>query len=317
MKRVEEGVLSSHRDPSATRFAGGTVGGSARRVARGTLAAVAVLVLAACQQVSAPPRPTATRPTIVSLNPCTDAILAQVAAPGQLLAISHYSHDPASSSMGVAAARHFRSVSGSVEEIAQLSPDVVVADSFLAPATLQALRGIGIRVVTFGSVDSVAASEGQVRDIASAAGNAPAGEQLVARIEQALAAAAPPARSSPLSTIVWESGGIVAGDHTLIADLLRRTGFVNSVAVRGMGQADYLPLEAMLIDPPQVILTTGSAYSQEDRLLAHPALARLEHTRKVPFDSTLLWCGGPTIVRAVDALARLRRELGRAPAGAI
>ena len=38
-------------------------------------------------------------PTIVSLNPCTDAILAEVADPAQLLAISHYSHDPRATSM--------------------------------------------------------------------------------------------------------------------------------------------------------------------------------------------------------------------------
>jgi iron complex transport system substrate-binding protein len=58
-----------------------------------------------------------------------------------------------------------------------------------------------------------------------------------------------------------------------------------------------------------VILATGSAQSQEDRLLAHPALAALAHTRRVPLDSALLWCGGPTIVQAVGELALIRRSL--------
>jgi iron complex transport system substrate-binding protein len=245
----------------------------------------------------------------VSLNPCSDAILAEVAAPGQLLAISHFSHDPAASSMGVAAARRFRSVSGSLEEIAQLSPDVVVADVFLPATTVQGLRDLGIRVVSTNIATSIAASTAQVRELAAVAQERAAGERLVARIDRALANAAPHRSAAPVSTIVWESGGIVAGDQTLIADLLRRTGFGNSAAARGLGQADYLPLEAMLADPPQVILATGNDVAQEDRLLAHPALAGLKGTRRFAFDTALLWCGGPTIVRAAERLTAIRMSL--------
>jgi hypothetical protein len=49
----------------------------------------------------------ASAPAIVSLNPCSDAILAEVADPGQVLALSHYSRDPRSSSMDVGLARRF------------------------------------------------------------------------------------------------------------------------------------------------------------------------------------------------------------------
>jgi iron complex transport system substrate-binding protein len=245
----------------------------------------------------------------VSLNPCSDAILAEVAVPGQLLAVSHFSHDPVSSSMGLAAAKRFRSVSGSVEEIAHLAPDVVVADVFLPATTLQGLRDLGIRVVSIGMASSVDASKAQVRELAAVAQRRAAGERLVGRIEQALARAASTTRAAPVPTIVWESGGIVAGDQTLIVDLLRRTGFVNAAPARGLGQADYLPLEAMLADPPRVILATGNDATQEDRLLAHPALAGLEGTRRFTFETGLLWCGGPTIVRAAERLAAIKVSL--------
>ena len=43
---------------------------------------------------------------IVSLNPCTDAILAKV-APDKLVGVSHYSHDPSAASMPVAQARRW------------------------------------------------------------------------------------------------------------------------------------------------------------------------------------------------------------------
>ena len=249
----------------------------------------------------------------MSLNPCSDAILAEVAAPGQLLAISHYSHDPASASMDVDLARRFPAVSGSVEEVAALSPDVVVAGSFLAPATRQALDDLGIRVVSLPMPDDVAGSIAQVRELARLAGNARAGDALVERIDKALAGAAPAgagAEAAPLQALVWESGGIVAGDATLIADLLRRAGFVNGAAARGLSQADFLPLERVVAAPPAVIFTVGDPRAQEDRMLRHPALRSLRGTARVPLESNMLWCGGPTIPRALARLSAVRRGLG-------
>ncbi|MET1754924.1 helical backbone metal receptor [Novosphingobium sp. RD2P27] len=271
--------------------------------------AVLGLALASCQQPMAEAPDLGGRPTIVSLNPCSDATLAQIAAPEQLLAVSHYSHDPTSSSMGVAAGRRFPAVSNAVEEIAEFNPDMVVADPFLSPATRQSLVDLGIEVVTIGTTDSVKTSEEQVRQLAQASGNVEEGERLIRDIRAALAKASPPLDAAPVSAIVWESGGIVAGDKTLVADLLRHTGFVNAAAARGLRQADYLPLEAVLADPPQVILTAGDPLAQENRLLGHPALEALENTERASLDSTLLWCGGPTIIRAAGRLAQIRRGL--------
>ena len=90
-------------------------------------------LLAGC---AAPPAPMPReRPTIVSLNPCTDAILAEVADREQILAISHYSQDPRGTSMELAQAREFRATGGTVEEVLALDPDVVVGSSFMEPAT--------------------------------------------------------------------------------------------------------------------------------------------------------------------------------------
>lgn len=250
------------------------------------------------------------RPTVVSLNPCADAILVEVADPEQLLAISHYSRDPASSSMDVAKAQRLRATSGSVEEIAALRPDVVVAGTFLPPASAQALKDLGIRVVQVGIADSVAQSETQVRQLAALTGNREAGEFLAGRMERALADAAPADGGKPVPAIVWQSGGIVAGDNSLIADLLRRTGFENAAAARGLKQADYIPLEAMVAHPPEVLFSAGSSHSEEDRMLAHPALQALKGTRRAQFESSLLWCGGPTIIRAAARLAEVRNGLG-------
>lgn len=250
-------------------------------------------------------------PTFVSLNPCTDAILAEVTEPGQLLAISAYSHDPSSTSMDLASARLYPAVSGSVEEVAAIGPEIVVASSFLAPATANALRELGFEVVTIPIASDLDAARGQVRQLARLAGHPELGGHLIARIDEALARAAAPPGAKPVPALVWQSGGLVAGDDTLIVDMLRHTGFTGAAGARGLSQADFLPLEQVLADPPRVVFTVGNSLAEEDRMLHHPALAGLRSIRRVPLDSSILWCGGPTIPRALDRLAEARRELER------
>jgi iron complex transport system substrate-binding protein len=238
-------------------------------------------------------------PTIVSLNPCTDAILAEVADPAQLLAISHYSHDPRATSMPISQARRFPATGGTVEEVLALDPDVVVAGSFLPPATAQAFERLGLAVETFGIVPDLAENAAQVRRLATLAGHPERGEALLRRIDDALASARHD--GPPVPALLWQQGGIVPGEATLIAALMAHTGFASHSGARGLGQGAYLPLERVLADPPQVVIAAGS-----DRLLTHPALGALEGARHERLDPSLLYCGGPTVTRTVERLAEIR-----------
>nr|WP_247718223.1 ABC transporter substrate-binding protein [Qipengyuania proteolytica] len=259
------------------------------------------LLLAGCAGEEPVRETSAGRPTIVSLNPCTDAILAEVTAPGQLLAISHYSKDPRATSMEAEVAARYRATGGTVEEVLALAPDVVVASSFIAPATRAALEDLGLEVVTFGAASTVGESEAQVRELAALAGDPDPGEALVARIDRSLAAAR--AEGSAVEAALWQPGGIVPGEQSLVGDLLSRTGFASYSAVRGMAQADYLSLEQVVADPPEVLLVAGSETGQ-----AHPVLGTLPQMRRESFDTRLLYCGGPTIIRAAQRLAEIRRS---------
>ena len=265
------------------------------------LAAIVAIALSAC---AAPPEGRrAAGPTIVSLNPCTDAILAEVTDPGQILAVSHYSHDPRASSMPLAQARRFRATDGTVEEVLALDPDVVVAGAFLPPATGQALDRLGIRVETFGIVPDLAENAAQVRRLAALAGHPERGEALLARIDAAVARARH--EGAPVTTLIWQQGGIVPGERTLITRLAAHAGFASHSAARGLGQAAYLPLEQVLADPPQLVLAAGS-----ERMLDHPVLRGLEGVRYERLEPTLLFCAGPTVIRAAQRLADIRKGIG-------
>ena len=260
------------------------------------------LLLAGCASEGPVRAPDRERPTIVSLNPCTDAILAEVAAPGQLLAISHYSKDPRATSMEPADAARYRATGGTVEEILALDPDVVVASSFIAPATRAALEDLGVEVVTFGAASTVEESLEQVRALAELAGDMTAGERLAARIDEAITRA--DAERQAIEAALWQPGGIVPGERALISDLLRRTGFASYGEARGLAQADFLALEQVVADPPEVLLVAGSDEGQR-----HPVLDQLPNMRRESFDTRLLYCGGPTIIRAAKRLTEIRRSV--------
>lgn len=260
------------------------------------------LLLSGCD--SKPPT-SSSYPTIVSLNPCTDAILAEVADPAQLLAISHYSHDPRASSMDLAAARRFRAIGGTAEEVAALAPDLVIGSSFIAPPTRTALGELGLRVEIFASPKTVEESVAQVRALAALAGHRDRGEALARRIEAAVAT--PP--GPPVEVALWQAGGIVPGKGTLVSDLLRRAGFASYAETRGMAQGDYLSLERIAADPPELLLIAGEGRGQR-----HPLLARIPGLTVARFEPKLFYCGGPSIPRA---MARLRSfETPQPPASA-
>lgn len=281
--------------------------------------ALGALALAACARVvPADGAGAAARgPRIVSLNPCSDAVLAQVADPAQIVALSFYSRDPQQTSMDLAQARRFPSTDGALESVVALHPDLVVASTYTPPATLAALRGLGLRVETVGIADSLETARAQVRSLAAWAGHPERGATMLAQIDRAVAAAAPPPGHVPIPTVLWEPGGLVPGQRTLVSDLMARAGFANFSAQRGLGQSERLPLERMLADPPRLILAVGADRGarapgdgpEEDRLLFHPALAALARTTRVPLAPNLLYCGGPTIPRLLDRLVVVRREL--------
>ncbi|MEL6708336.1 MAG: ABC transporter substrate-binding protein [Pseudomonadota bacterium] len=265
-------------------------------------------VLCGCAP-TAEPKAATDAPTFVSLNPCLDAILVEVAAPQQILALSHYSRDPNASSITSKVARRYSYTGGTAEEVLTLNPDIVLASTYMDPATRSALERSGLRVETFGSPTSVEASVEQVQSLASFTG-APARAKPLLRdlkvkrwppvVPELVHGPKWPPRSDP-SVLLWQAGEIVQGEQTLIAQLLAESGFVSHAQKRGLGQADRVALEEVLADPPDLLLVAGESAGQQ-----HKALQKLESVRIASFDPRLFYCGGPSIPFARDELAKLR-----------
>jgi iron complex transport system substrate-binding protein len=63
-------------------------------------------------------------------------------------------------------------------------------------------------------------------------------------------------------------------------------------------------LEHVLADPPRVLIVAG-----DDAMLHHPALAQLTGVAQASLSANLLYCGGPTIPRALARLGEIRGAL--------
>jgi iron complex transport system substrate-binding protein len=254
--------------------------------------------------------PSASRwPTIVSINPCVDAVLVRVAEPEQILALSHYSHDPEATSIPLDIARRFRVTSGTAEEVVALAPNLVMSGPHVAPSTIFALERMNIRILKFTVPESIGESERQIRQIAAAVGAPGRGEAMIASIERALAMAHP-REERRVPAVIWQGGGVVPGQGTLADELLQLTGYRNLSAEYGLKKWDVLPLEYLIDSPPDVVLSMAMGAGQQDRMLGHPAVRKLAARvafRTYPF--RLLQCGGPTIIEAVAQLAEVRRDM--------
>jgi iron complex transport system substrate-binding protein len=270
-------------------------------------AALLCLVLAGC--AAPPPRGGG----IVSTNPCADAMLVELAPPGRIAALSHYSRDPASSSIDPALAARFRTTRGTAEEVVAMHPDLVVASSFTAPATREAFARAGLRTLYLDSPLTIEASKVQVAELAAAIGATAAGKAMNARIDRAVAAAS---FSGPrIPALVWISGNLVSGGGNLLDEMLARAGFANQAAHYGLQFTGTLPAETVIADPPRVMLVPdapGRDASSRAAQLRETALAHFgARVTQARFPRSLMNCGGPVIARAMVRLAQVRRGVGR------
>jgi iron complex transport system substrate-binding protein len=278
-----------------------------RRAMVGTLAAAGA---ASGALAAAAPR------RVVSLNPCLDAILVHVADRGQIAALSHYSREREGSSIADIAAT-LPIIYETAEEVVALRPDLALASRPTSAATLAALRRLKVTTEVFGVPDTLAQSLGQVMRIAELVHRPARGAALAARIRAAVAAAAPPPGERPLTALIYQRAGFASAPGTLVDEMMRRAGFINAAGRYGLTRSGAVPLEALIADPPDVLLA-GQAEPGEptwaDRVLSHPALraATASRIHHAVFPQRLIYCGGPVLIETAAMLAAARRAALRA-----
>lgn len=267
------------------------------------IALAAALALWAGAAAAAPPE------LVVSMNLCTDQLAMLLAAPGQLVSVSYLSLDPLSSAM-VEEARAYPINRGGAEQIYLMHPDLVLAGTYTARASVDLLESLGIRVVQLPPADTLADVAAHMRLIGTALGRAEEGEAMAAAFEADLAQLG--FDGDAANAAMYYPNGYTAGSGTLSDQILRLTGFRNVGAEAGLTGGGILPLERLVMAEPEVVVTStpypGASRSEE--ILTHPALQALrDHAARASVRDADWVCGTPHILNAIRTMAETRATL--------
>jgi len=247
---------------------------------------------------------------VVSINLCTDQLAMLLAAPGQLLSVSHLAAEPRSSSMAEQAGA-YRLNHGRAEEIWLMQPDLVIAGSFSRRATVDMLRRLGVPVVVMGPAYSLAQVSDRLREMGAALGRETEAEQAVRDFEAALEALRDEVPDPPRAAI-YDANGYTAGNRTLAGEILATAGFANIATEAGVAGVGRLPLELLAMADPDAVISSrrhpGASRSEE--ILDHPVVQALRDRSAGAVLTDRDWvCGTPHVLNAIAEMRALRRTV--------
>lgn len=247
---------------------------------------------------------------VVSVNLCTDQLAMLLAAPGQLISVSTMAIDPLSSAM-VEQARGYTLNRGQAEQVFLMHPDLVLAGTYTARASVDLLRQLGVEVIQLPPVMSLAEVIDQLRVVGTVLGRAAEAEAMIARFQSDIETLRSTNPHRP-SAAMYFPNGYTSGAGTIANEILELTGFSNVGATAGLTGGGTLPLERLVMAQPDLVVTStpypGASRSEE--ILTHPALATLRTTSGQARVTDADWvCGTPYMLRAVAAMAEARRAL--------
>lgn len=247
---------------------------------------------------------------VVSMNLCTDQLAMLLADEGQLISVSDLARDPRSSAM-VAEAAAYPVNNGLAEEIYLMQPDLVLAGRYSQLATVDMLRRLGIRVEQFDPATSLDQVTERMTRMGALLGRADIAADQVARFDQRLANFRDGIAPRPRAALYF-ANGYTSGDQTLAGDILTAAGLINIAAELGLVSGGVIPLETLAMAVPDTVVT-GQPYpgaSRSEEILSHPVVGALKAGRPSTSMNAQDWlCGTPYVLRAVDQMAGLRREV--------
>jgi iron complex transport system substrate-binding protein len=284
----------------------GTSSGARSFARQAALAAATVVSLA----VSAPALAAQPPHRVVSMNVCTDQLAMLLAGEGQLYSVSYLASDPSASVLAGEAGRYAVN-HGLAEEVFLMSPDLVIAGTYTTRTTVALLRRLGFRVEEFAPASSFADIREHITRMGEILGRQEKAAELIAEMDAELAdlSAQPP---SGKTVALYYANNYTSGAGTLVDETVKAAGLVNIADKLGMQGTSQLPLELLVLNDPDLIVTSEGEYAAPalaEQGYVHPAFKALTAGRKavnVPAKYTI--CGAPFTLEAVRIMRNAAQE---------
>ncbi|MGC0053302.1 ABC transporter substrate-binding protein [Brucella pituitosa] len=245
---------------------------------------------------------------VVSINVCTDQLAMLLADATQLQSVSYLSRDPLLSVM-TEKAKQLPVNHGQAEEVFLMKPDLVLAGTFSARATVGLLRDLGVRVEEFAPARSFEDIKVHMKRMGELLGRNEEADQQIAAMDAALSVIKRPDHKRTVA--LYYANSYTSGRGTLIDEAIRLAGLDNIADKAGVRGSAMLPLEMLIMEKPDILVrgSRGRPPALAFENFEHPALRALEgHTRSVALNDNLTVCGGPFSVEAVARLAEAARD---------
>ncbi len=162
---------------------------------------------------------------MVSVNLCVDQLAILVAADGQPLSVPNLASDERGSTLADRT-RAFVPNHGYAEEVLLLEPDLVLAGTYTTRATVELLRGLGVRVEELPPASSFADVRANLRRLGELLGQRERAESLVVDLDRRLLSAhrvVP--RAARTTTAAWCAASPPVGAGRSTSQPRRSTGF--------------------------------------------------------------------------------------------
>ncbi len=237
---------------------------------------------------------------VASLNLCTDELLLTLAAPDQIVSVTHLAQEPQETLLW-RQARRYRRNDGSLLSVVGSKPDLILTMGGGVRDRARIAERLGIRILDLPYPQSLADVERAIATTAAALGRQDAGRHLLSQIAELRRR-----RPTRQTDTIWLGGG---------GRSVAATGLASEwMALAGLRQrplkGDRISLEQLIVQPPAILLRSdyrSGQYSGEQRWLAHPLARGANRSRTIATDGRAWTCMGPPLVREIARLRGINR----------
>lgn len=251
---------------------------------------------------------------IVSLAPSNTEILYAIGAGAQVVGRDDFSDYPteAGSLPGVGG----NMGTYSLETIASLKPDLVLAAEINTPELVKSLQDLGLTVYYLSNPKDLDGMYANLKTVAQLAGRESEADTLIGSLQkrvQAVTDAITP--DTGVVSVFYELDGTsdpakpwTAGKGTFLSQLISMAGGSN-IGDNLEGSYAQMSLEELLVQNPSVLLLGDAAYGATPEQVAArtgwDALQAVKDNRIYTFDDDLVSRPGPRLVDGLETLAKL------------
>ncbi|WP_250655650.1 ABC transporter substrate-binding protein [Alkalimarinus coralli] len=197
---------------------------------------------------------------IVSVTLGTDEILSALVDSDRVSGVTHLADDPIMSNIPNHYPAHVKRITGEVEEILSLEPDLVFVAAYTRAETVRLLLGSKVPVVRLSHYRSFSDIEANIRLVASVVGNEPQAEAMFNALQQNIQSIKQRVSGKSRPRVLYYSmNGYTAGAGTTIDEIIEIAGGYNVINETHIKGTQKISEEMAIGLEPDVILMNGWA----------------------------------------------------------